>query len=431
MPGTELIQRVRIYLNERDLAAGQPLYLAALDRLRREGATGATALRGIAGFGAGSRMRTTGVGDFTPAPIVIEWVDRVERVSRVLPMLDDLLPEALITVEDLRVYRAVLRSIGPFGDRTVGQTMAREVAAATPDMPVRAAAELMIEHAQPLLPVLNDRGGVAGVLSDGDLVRRAGLALPPHLFGALTADERRAVLDLLTPAVVADVLTAEPRSAYIEAPVPLAISPILEWGVDTLPVLDRDGQLAGLFGVEQALRAALRTPDQAADSEAEAPDDQRAVRAAELPTPVGLVMQRAVPTIAAATPLAETLARLLAASERFLVVLDAGRPVGILTDLHLARTLDEPLRSIWLAALRVPPAPLPLAFNEAGAEPTAGGLADPAAPRIDVQATQDSAIQRMLAGGYERLLVLDEHGQLAGLLARRGLLRALAQSSTA
>ena len=66
MSGTELIQRVRIYLNERDMAEGQPLYLATLERLRREGATGATALRGIAGFGAGSRLRTAGLADSAP-----------------------------------------------------------------------------------------------------------------------------------------------------------------------------------------------------------------------------------------------------------------------------------------------------------------------------------------------------------------------------
>src|SRR4051794_33948897 len=99
MPTNEPIQRVRIYLNERDMSEGQPLYLATLDRLRREGATGATALRGIAGFGAGSRVRTAGVADLTAAPIVIEWVDRAERVVRVLPRLDDLLSAALITVE--------------------------------------------------------------------------------------------------------------------------------------------------------------------------------------------------------------------------------------------------------------------------------------------------------------------------------------------
>jgi PII-like signaling protein/predicted transcriptional regulator len=430
MSSTEPIQRVRIYLNERDQAEHQPLYLAALERLRREGATGATALRGVAGFGAGSRLRTSGVADFTPAPILIEWVDRAERVARVLPALDDLLPDALITIEDLRAYRAVLRSTGPFGDRTVGQMMAREVAAATREMPLRAAAELMIERAQPLLPVIDERGGVVGVLSDGDLVRRAGLALPARLFGALAADERGAVLDRLAPGSVAATLTADPRSAYVESPVPLAISPMIEWGFDQLPVLDRDGRLAGLFGVEQALQAGLRntaTPN----PEGVGMNDQHAVRPAEPPTPVALVMQGAVPTIAASTPLAETLPRLLAVPDRFLVVVDSGRPVGTLTDLYLARTLSEPLRSIWLAALRVPAVSLPAGLDGAGAELTAGGVAEPDVPSIAAQATLDVAIQLMLAGGFERLVVLDERGLVVGLLAQRSLLRALAQASAA
>jgi CBS domain-containing protein len=271
-----------------------------------------------------------------------------------------------------------------------------------------------------------------GVLSDGDLVRRAGMALPLRLLGALTADERQVVLDRLAPGDVAAMLTADPRSAYVESPVPLAISPMIEWGFDLLPVLDRDGRLAGLFGVEQALRAGLRNADAAADS----PDSaggaelgERAVRAAEPPTPVGLVMQRAVPTIASDTPLAETMARLLAAPDRFLVVLDSGRPVGTLTDLYLARTLGEPLRSIWLAALRIPAVPLP--DVQEGAELTAAGLAEPHPPTIDAQATLDVAIQHMLMSGYERLLVTDDQGQVAGLLARRSLLRALAQASAA
>ena len=112
-------------------------------------------------------------------------------------------------------------------------------------------------------------------------------------------------------------------------------------------------------------------------------------------------------------------------------MLDAGRPVGTLTDLHLIRTLSEPLRSIWLAALRVPAVPLPTVLDGSGAELTAGGVAEPSIPSIDAQMTLDAAIQRMLAGGYARLLVLDDQGQVAGLLARRSLLRALAQASAA
>ncbi len=124
MSSNESIKRVRIYLNERDLTAGQPLYLAALERLRREGATGATALRGIAGFGAGHRLRTAGIADFSSNPVVIEWVDRSERVLRIMPALDDLLPEALITVEDIRVYRAYC---GRYHDRRAAHDLCRVV----------------------------------------------------------------------------------------------------------------------------------------------------------------------------------------------------------------------------------------------------------------------------------------------------------------
>ena len=62
MSHSEIVKRVRVYLNERDMAEGQPLYQAALDQLSRAGATGATALRGVAGFGAGQRLRRRSAG---------------------------------------------------------------------------------------------------------------------------------------------------------------------------------------------------------------------------------------------------------------------------------------------------------------------------------------------------------------------------------
>ncbi|HEU5089042.1 MAG TPA: DUF190 domain-containing protein, partial [Roseiflexaceae bacterium] len=127
MTAGDSVQRIRIYLNERDMHAGQALYLAVLERLRHEGATGATALRGVAGFGPGHRAKAVGflnVSDTTP--LVIEWIDRVERIARLMPLIDDLLGEALVTVEDVQAYRARLRSNGPFGSQVVGEIMQRD-----------------------------------------------------------------------------------------------------------------------------------------------------------------------------------------------------------------------------------------------------------------------------------------------------------------
>ncbi|HWQ15043.1 MAG TPA: DUF190 domain-containing protein, partial [Roseiflexaceae bacterium] len=192
---TEHVQRVRIYLSERDTAQGQPLYLLTLERLRREGATGATAVRGIAGFGAGRRTRTAGLAELSQAaPIVIEWVDRADRVARVLPALDDLLPEALITVEDLRVYRAVLRSGGPFGGRSVGEALLRGAAAVPPSTPLAAAAVQLVASRQPLLPLVDAAGQVVGAL-DAVLLERLGA--PPRLLAALPQQERADLLAAL------------------------------------------------------------------------------------------------------------------------------------------------------------------------------------------------------------------------------------------
>ena len=413
----EPIQRVRVYLNERDTSEDRPLYMLALERLQREGATGATALRGVAGFGPGHRLRTSGPMDLSQSvPIVIEWIDRAERIVRVLPRLDDLLPEALITIEDLRVYRAALRSIGPFGERSVGEVLTRDIAVAEQGTPLRDAVEHMLERKQPLIPVLDGHGRIAGIITAADLDRRAGLALPLRILGTLPAAERDALLAALRMHAPDEVMTTDPRIIYAEAAIPHAVGTLVEWGLDALPVTDQEGRFTGIFGVEQALRAALEARHPAGS----------AVRDAEPPTPVRLVMQTAVPTIAAAAPLAATLTRLLGTADRFLVVVDAGRPIGALTDAQILSQLDMPLRTAWLEALRAPDAPLPQAFEFVMADRTAGDVAGPVAT-IDLLATQDDATRLMLDQGHERLVVVDDQGRLAGLLARRGLLRALAQ----
>lgn len=421
MSQSEIIKRVRIYLSERDQAEGQPLYLAALERLRREGATGATALRGVAGFGAGQRLRTSAIGGMNEAPIIIEWVDRAERIARILPLLDELLREALITTEDLRVYRAVLRSSGPFGDRTVGQAMARQPATAQPGMLVRTAVELMLAHDQALLPVVDERGTLLGVCGAAELANRAELALPLRLLPALDEPERTALLGGLPLRSLADVMSADPRTIGVESSIAQALSPLIEWGIDLLPVLDHEGRLAGLLGAEQVLRAAVPESGRMAG----------AVRDAEPPTPASLVMQRAVPTVPATAPLAAVIEQLLGAPERFLVAIEDGRPRGIITDVGLTSKLAGAPRAAWLAALGLPQPELP-ALPEAAGEPGAAALlADASCPIVGTHTPQEQVIGLLLAGAHERLLVAEDDGRLAGVMSRRGLVRALAQASAA
>jgi PII-like signaling protein len=99
---------VRIYVGESDRWHGQALYAAIVERVRKEGLAGATVTRGIEGFGANSRIHTTSILRLSEdLPIKIEIVDVAERIERILPILDEMVTEGLITVQDCDIVKYV------------------------------------------------------------------------------------------------------------------------------------------------------------------------------------------------------------------------------------------------------------------------------------------------------------------------------------
>ncbi len=97
---------VRIFIGEADQWHHQSLYQAVLERLKKEGFAGATVFRGIAGFGARSVMHTTHILRLSEdLPVVIEVVDTQEHLDRLLPILDDMITEGLVTMEKVHVVK--------------------------------------------------------------------------------------------------------------------------------------------------------------------------------------------------------------------------------------------------------------------------------------------------------------------------------------
>jgi PII-like signaling protein len=100
---------VRIYIGESDRHDGTPLYEAIVLRLRELGLAGATVLRGIEGFGAHAHLHTTRLLRLSEdLPILIEVVDTEERIRAVLPELNEMVGDGLITLEKIEViaYRS-------------------------------------------------------------------------------------------------------------------------------------------------------------------------------------------------------------------------------------------------------------------------------------------------------------------------------------
>ena len=95
---------VRIFTGEADRWHGHSLHDAIIRRAREEGLAGATVLRGIAGFGAQSRIHTASVLRLSQdLPIIVEIVDRNERIDPFLKILDEMVTEGMITVEKVQI----------------------------------------------------------------------------------------------------------------------------------------------------------------------------------------------------------------------------------------------------------------------------------------------------------------------------------------
>jgi len=97
-------QLLRIFVGESDRWEGKPLYQAIVETARERGLAGATVVRGMLGFGANSRIHTTKILRLSEdLPVVIEIVDRPERIAGILPVLDGMVGKGLITLEKVHI----------------------------------------------------------------------------------------------------------------------------------------------------------------------------------------------------------------------------------------------------------------------------------------------------------------------------------------
>ena len=97
---------LRIFIGEDDRhPEGGPLFEWIVREARRHGLAGATVLRGLAGFGARSRLHTARILALSSdLPIVIEIVDTKDKIESFLPVIDAAIPDGLATLEKVEIH---------------------------------------------------------------------------------------------------------------------------------------------------------------------------------------------------------------------------------------------------------------------------------------------------------------------------------------
>ena len=404
-------QRLRIYIGESDRWHGKSLESALLETLRAQGIAGATVFRGMAGFGAHSRIRSTAIEVLSvDLPVVVESIDTPERIAALMDVIYPMVREGLITLEDIQIVKYTHRYLNPLpADVLVSEVMTRDVVAITQDQSVSQAWKLMLEKQVKAMPVLDSSARVVGILTDEDLLERGGiqqrLSVAMRMARADMEQELRALEN--SPVRVADIRSYPAVTVLETDTLGAATTRMVQAGLKRMPVVDASGKLVGMLSRLDILRAVAQTK---ADDQTR---DQIHPHAARL---VREVMTATIPMAHQDDNLSTIIEKFARSNSHRLIVVDAqGKAIGLLSDSDVIARVQPSRRKSILDALRRIGKPAP------GKE-TAYDLMSPgpltAAPDLPVV----DAVRLMLANSRKWLVVVDASEKPIGLVDRQILL---------
>lgn len=412
-------KRLRIYLGESDRWQGKTLYAALLEALKREGLAGATVTRGVAGFGAHSRIHTASIEVLSEdLPLVVEVVDRPEQIEKALAVISPMVREGLITLEDVDIIKYTHRFLQPLpGDKPVREVMTREVVTVTPKSPIADVMDLLIGKLFKAVPVVDEARRVVGLITDGDLIARGGAPQRTSVAERLDAETLTAQLADIRKAgkTAREVMTAPVITVREELSLAHATSVMTKRNLKRLPVVDAKDRLVGILSRVDVLRmvaAAHVSPHEAPPS----PDVAQSV---------GEVMDLKVPTVPLDAELADIAEQMAHAGLKRVIVVDsAGKAVGSINDGDLVARVKPEARPGLLRML------MRRGKGEALPDITAAELMTPAVLTGPASTPIAMAVQQMLDEKRKRFVVVDDAGRPIGIVDRQMLLRAVAGAAS-
>lgn len=98
--------KVSIYLSEGSTHHGVPTYSSILDFLFYRGVSGATVMRGIAGFGADHHMHSASIVEISDhLPLKVEFIESREKVDELLGKLEELTGTGMIELQETSIAK--------------------------------------------------------------------------------------------------------------------------------------------------------------------------------------------------------------------------------------------------------------------------------------------------------------------------------------
>lgn len=357
----------------------------------------------------------------------IYWFDTHERVARVLPLVRAHVPNCLAVVEEVAIAFDTAAAV-PDLPRSVivADVMTRDPVEVEAGDPLSDVVYIMVRRNLRAIPVIDAERRVVGIITNSDLVARAGLPLRVELLqGLSTADQQEAIDGLATgPQTAGAVMTSAVVTVTPETSVREAARLMVQRRLKRLPVVDEQDHLVGVVSRFDLLRSVSWLPEE--------PVEPAFPAAATSPDmPVREVMSSTVPVVGPGANLAEVLSAVVSTRLHRVIVVDEDRHVlGIISDADLVERLTPEVRPTALSVLMHH---LPGTHASAGFEErvrhTRGHVASELMQLrplvVHAGDAIGSVIDPILRSGSKAVPVVDEEEKLVGVLDRAHLLWAV------
>ncbi len=413
---------IEIFTSEEARFGGRPVADAIIELLRSTRiAARCFVSRGQAGYYENGEVASARLEVLSSnLPLKIEVILPAPELARVLPRVTEIVTDGIVVVKDVEVhshrsrYRLIPRQM------LVRDIMATPAASARPDTPVSDVVRLLLTAEFNAVPVIDGEERPIGVITQGDLVRRAQM---PLRLGLLGASDSSVVADFYERAATlpaSEVMSRSVRTVGADEPVARAVEAMQEHDLKRLPVVDEVGRLAGMVTRLDVFRAAVSHLSEEPASPASCYVEWEGVPR------VRDCMRRETGTVGSDTSLDEALRTLDEHSVQRIAVVDAGgRLLGLLTDRDILAAISH--RPEGLVRAIIARLPLPGARRSETAaitlETTAGEIMETDLITVTEDATLEEALHLMVANSLKRLPVVDPEGRYQGMISRNALLR--------
>ncbi len=423
---------IHIFTSEEARFGGKSLQDAVVEFVRRlKIAARCTVTRADAGCYESGEVATRKLEILSfNMPIRIEIILPESELSLVLPHIEEMVSDGIVGVDSVEVVlhrtrkHLIPRQVRV---RDVMTPSPKSVAAATS---VADVVRLLLSSNFDGLPVVDADQRPIGIITPGDLIKRAGMPVRlglleeferHHLDEVLAAMEKRMAQEIMSQPLVT---VAEDKS-LVEA-----VNVMLSKHLKRLPVVDAEGKLVGILARLDVFHTITReTPDwKTIQDRNVAVSNVRCMRD---------IMRRDTHTVSPETSIDEVLRIIDDNDIQRVAVVDAGgKLLGLISDRDLLSVFSAHKAGLWdrLASK--------LSFTEMGRrhkafleqsrKATAAQVMKTELVTVREEDTIDEAIRLMAQKGIKRLPVLNAEGKFMGMVSRDALLRAgMAQGDTA